>query len=54
MWTALGTGENKPRAFVFVVGDGVGEKDTRKKPSGASACGNSYGGVCAVGEEGNH
>lgn len=31
---------------MFVVGDGVGEKDTpNKKQSGGSACENSYVGV---------
>lgn len=38
---ALVTVEDKPHVFVFVVGDGVGEKDTRKmKQSGAPACEN--------------
>lgn len=43
---ALVTGEDKSCVFVFVVGDGVGDKDTRsKKQSGGSACENSCGGV---------
>lgn len=43
---ALVTGEDKLHVFVLVVGDGVGEKDTRnKKQSGGSACVNTYSGV---------
>lgn len=46
---ALVTGEDKPHVFVFVVGDGVGEKDTlKKKQSEGSACENSHGSVEAV------